>query len=257
MSCDTDIVIACEKESEPIIGRFIPDVKGIDLEHSLNYTKADGIGLEWFYECFTYPKTFYQKGSRPFLEGIVDKYVEANTSDSEKIDQIIKYLDKNLPHPVHLAPDNTVDLLISYPSDRGASEEEILASSYGWCNEQSRVFLALTQIAGIPSRMLFGALPERTGHVLSEVYADGKWGIVDQSTSYVFRDVNGAPVNVLDLKNDQTLLAEITVKYRQAILKDSGRALDKSPFTEGKGFLGISRPTELFYRVGYCNYFIH
>ena len=66
--------------------------------------------------------------------------------------------------------------------DRGMTEEDLLQSGHGWCNEQARVLVALTQIAGLPSRLVFAqSRDSKIAHVVTEVYVDGKWVLVDQT----------------------------------------------------------------------------
>lgn len=246
-----------ETKGEIIKDRTVAPVKGIDLEHAVNFTRETGIGVEWFYTSYTYPRCFYQKGSRPDLEKIVNENIDQNASETEKLNLILVFMDKNLPHAVHLVENCMCELHIPYPPDRGTTEEEILNSGWGWCNEQARVFIALSQISGLPSRLVFTSRPNKTGHVMSEVYVTGKWGLVDQSASYAFRDKSGTPVNVLDMRKSDSLTEEINGLYREAIIKDGKRAKDDRFTREGDGYLAIPNPVELFTKVGYHNYFIH
>ena len=244
-------------KGDPIAERLIPPVSGIDLEQSMNYVREKGIGVNWFYESYTYLKTYYKRGSRPALEAFIDGVVDANAADSTKVDQILDHLKQRLPHPIHVTEDCMCDLHAAYRSDLGMSEEEIIKLGYGWCNEQARVFIALSQIVGMPSRMLFTSLPNKTGHVMSEVYVDGKWGIVDQTSVYAFRDESGQPVNVRDLRENESVRSEMNRRYRSAIVKDAERAVDGRYVCEGTGYSAISTPIDLFHKVAYLNYFIH
>ncbi|HRJ72640.1 MAG TPA: transglutaminase domain-containing protein [Terrimicrobiaceae bacterium] len=63
---------------------------------------------------------------------------------------------------------------------RGLTEEQILSSGIGWCNEQARVFIALCGIRGIAARLCFvfhASLP--LGHAAAEAFVDGRWGFFD------------------------------------------------------------------------------
>jgi len=79
------------------------------------------------------------------------------------------------------------------------TEEDLLRSGHGWCNEQARVLVALTQVAELPSRLVFAHSRDgKAGHVATEVYVDGKWVLVDQTEGLVFVRKDGSPLNVLD-----------------------------------------------------------
>jgi hypothetical protein len=77
-------------------------------------------------------------------------------------------------------------------ADRALLDEELLQSGSGFCNEQARVFTRLCHVAGIPARIvhLFYS-DKRTGHTISEFYADGHWAMADSSWFCVFPAADG------------------------------------------------------------------
>ena len=229
--------------------RYVPPVAGKDLEQSLNYTDARGIPLRWFYESFTYPAVFYKKGSRPRLEKFLARNKVTGKPGLATLEKCVSALVRQMPHYVQLDYEGA--------GNRGASEEELLFSGHGWCNEQARVLVALTQVLRMPSRLVFGSMRIKKGHVVMEVFVDGKWVLVDQTANFVFKRKNGKPVNVLDIKTDKLVAAEMNRLYQAAL--DKGRAAAVRPDLWDKyvpwGFSG--QPCELFWQVGYCNYFIH
>src|SRR6185369_9136064 len=70
----------------------------------------------------------------------------------------------------------------SVRADRNLDDEALLASGCGWCNEQTRVFVRLCQVAGIPARIvhLFGQ-----NHTVAEFHADGRWALADATNIFV------------------------------------------------------------------------
>src|SRR5438034_9937297 len=69
----------------------------------------------------------YRRGSRPTLEAIV----------SALRCPPMQWVRQNVLHP---------NCSTDVPPDRAMTEEQLLASARGWCNEQCRVFIALCQI---------------------------------------------------------------------------------------------------------------
>ena len=141
-----------DQKCPPISARVVPPVAGIDLMQSLSYTDSQGLPLEWFYTAFTYPRVFYRKGSRPHLEAFVAGVVPAPKPDLPTVEAVLDAMNRKLPHFVPLGHNG--------PSDRAWPEEELLESGGGWCNEQARVFIALTQVLGLPSRLVFVSTSE-------------------------------------------------------------------------------------------------
>ena len=240
-------------KSYPLIkDRFVPPVVGVDLEQSLNFVDSTGLDLEWFYTSFTYLKTFYKKGSRPFLEQIVAESVNSTAAPLERVKQCLHLTGNKVKHFSNLG--------FRGPPDRGLSEEDLIRSGQGWCNEQTRVFLALTQICGFPSRVVFASCVEGgqpCGHVTSEVFVDEKWVLVDQTADFIFVDGRGKTVNVLDFKRDVKLRVEVDEKYHQALMRDRQSAKDAAAWDSMVPYGKSTTPTNLFTNVGYCNYFIH
>ncbi|MDX3104617.1 transglutaminase domain-containing protein, partial [Nonomuraea angiospora] len=66
------------------------------------------------------------------------------------------------------------------PPDRALTEEQIVDSGAGWCNEQARVLVALAAVRGIPGRLCFAVHENlRCGHTTVELYLDGGWAFFD------------------------------------------------------------------------------
>ncbi len=230
--------------------RFVPPVAGIDLEQALNYTDAEGLDLAWFYESFTYPRVFYKPGSRPLLEKVVWEQTKANAPAMARLRACVALVATRMPHYIRLGYYGA--------TDRAMTEEDLLRSGHGWCNEQARVLVALTQIAGLPSRLVFAHSRDRkAGHVVTEVYVDGKWVLVDQTEGFVFTRKDGSPLNVLDFRRDSSAWREADGLYKAQHARNRELAKDKSFWDSGHGIAHREHPLELFECVGYHNYFIH
>lgn len=234
----------------PIItDRKVPPVSGVDLEHALNYSGAQGIPLEWFYTSFTYPRSFYQQGARVKLERVVKRKVSAGMSEIEKVLSLLTVFSEEMPHYSVTG--------INGATDRGMSEEDLLESGGGWCNEQARVFLALTQIAGIPSRLVFASIENVGGHVLSEVFIGNKWVLSDQTEAYLFAKKNGSLVNIFDFKSDPVVWQEVDSLYKSRLMQSRLKANSIDFWDKYVPYGLLKNPLHLFDSVGYCNYFIH
>ncbi len=244
---------AAETASPPgrdIRERFVPPVAGIDLEQALNYTDSEGLDLAWFYRSFTYPRVFYRPGSRPYLEQFVWEHTQRDAPDMDRLRACVAVVFERMPHYVLLG--------FNGPPDRALTEEDLLRSGEGWFNEQARVLVALTQIAGLPSRLVFAhSRDNKIAHVVSEVYVDGKWVLVDQTEGFIFSLRDGRPINVLDFRTDAGVWREADALYKARLQRNRDRAKDKSFWDNGHGIARREHPLDLFDCVGYHNYFIH
>ncbi|MCL4206027.1 MAG: hypothetical protein KJ000_26380 [Pirellulaceae bacterium] len=241
---------AAAMQARDIRQRFVPPVAGIDLEQALNYTDSDGLDLAWFYRSFTYPRVFYKPGSRPALEKVVWEQTKADAPAMDRLRACLDVVVQRMPHYILLGYNGA--------PDRAMTEEELLRSGHGWCNEQARVLVALTQIAGLPSRLVFAqSRDSKIAHVVTEVYVDDRWVLVDQTEGMIFIRADGNPINVLDLRTDPDVWREMDAIYKSQQLRNRERAKDKSFWDTGHGIARREHPLDLFECVGYHNYFIH
>jgi len=241
---------AAPTEARDIQQRFVPPVAGLDLEQALNYTDSDGLDLAWFYRSFTYPRVFYQRGSRPDLEKIVQEQTKADAPAMDTLRACLDVVVQRMPHYILLGYNGA--------TDRALTEEDLLRSGHGWCNEQARVLVALTQIAGLPSRLVFAqSRDNKIAHVVAEVHVDGKWVLVDQTEGLIFTRQDGRPINVLDLRTDPDVWREADALYKAQQQRNRERAKDKSFWDTGHGIARREHPLDLFECVGYQNYSIH
>lgn len=233
--------------SDHIINRFVPNVAGIDLEHALNYTC--GVPLLWFYTSFTYPRVFYRRGSRPELEAFLLEHGIDGKKGREDVERLVEAVHRTVVHYSILGKGG--------PSDRGFSEEAILQQKTGWCNEQARLLASLAQIAGFPSRLVFAGMPDKRGHVLTEIFMSDKWVLVDQSAGHLFLGSSGSFLNVLDLSERDDEAVKAGKRYREMLQRERIRAADPGFWDRYVSYGVVKDSLLLFHYVGFHNYYIH
>lgn len=96
----------------------------------------------------------------------------------------------------------------------GGTEKQILERGTNWCADMARVTIVLFKCIGIPARLLYLANPEvaYNGHVITEVFYDGKYGVVDPLNGSAFYDK--IPLNALILMNNPGYLNNYPKEYR-------------------------------------------
>jgi len=131
--------------------------------------------FEYIYsEEFTPLSLHYEPGSRPFLEKELSKIIEDDMSEKEKFIAIIRRCRDNRD-----AANPDLNFL-------GGTEEEMMKRGYTICNEVSRIFVVLCQIAGLQARLVSVHI---AGHMMAEAYVDGKWAWCDPSLgNYMYLD---------------------------------------------------------------------
>jgi hypothetical protein len=175
-------VLAFYGEDEP---RDV-DIAIIDQQLPLTEQTAD-----YLYSEFTPPRPRYTPGERPVLEELVAQVVTDGMGEQDKALALMRRCRDNGQHGQ-----------IPVGSFTGGSEEELLKRGAKMCNEISRVFACLAQIAGLQARVFCSHM---TGHMMNEVLVDGKWWWIDvMKGQYCFND-DGSPASAWDLKRDPSL----------------------------------------------------
>jgi hypothetical protein len=171
----------------------------------------------------------YRQGSRPELERLAAGIT--GHTPTQRVINLMNYAAKTVDHPHYHGP---------LVPDRGMSEEALLASGVGYCNEQSRVFLALCQVLEIPSRLCFLYHANTIcGHVATEVWLEGRWAFFDVSFMVHARLPDGRLAEGRELSGPYRALAHAA--YRPA-LQEYERRLQ--PFVENcQGWRKADRPT--------------
>lgn len=234
----------------PIDRRFVPPVRGIDLEQSLNYLDLQAAGEDFIYEHYTSRRVFYVRGSRPRLEAVA---VAACGSGSQL--EVVRGLARWVAANVKWAGYYQKATGQVLPADTAPTEEALLEVGYGWCNEQARLFCALAQVRGLSARLVFAANHSRRyGHVVAEVLLDTGWLAVDQSLGFVF-DLDGVPVRASRVFHDPSSRAHFSPLYKRMcddLLSELGPGAEKD-----FAMAAAAEPLDGFTDLGYCNYFIH
>lgn len=231
--------------------RFMPGVRGVDLEQSLNYIALDDVTERFAYDRYTGARLPYARGSRPALEKLARRLTGGARGPADKVGRLTAFVATE----VKWAGFFKLETGRALPPDRAMTEEELIESGYGWCNEQARVLCALTQVAGIPSRLVFAAnLRKRYGHVVVEALLPEGWMTIDQSLGYCFR-ARGKPVRASRIWRHPATRACLQPVYR--------RLCDDLIATLGKGILAGSfnmalakDPLDGFADIGYHNHFV-
>jgi len=165
---------------------------GVDVEVIAGQLILNERTAEYIYsEQFTPHKTFYQPGSRPMLERIVEQLTGDLNDDREKALAIMRWVRDNRDR----------GLRGRYRFD-GGTEEELIKRGAIMCNEVSRLYCVLAQIAGLPARLFCSHI---SGHMMTEVLVDGTWWWIDPMKGmYCYKD-DGSPASAWDLKRDPAL----------------------------------------------------
>jgi hypothetical protein len=172
-------------------------VAGIDFWHANHFVVCRQETSAYLYSDYTALRVDYREGTFPTIERAVAHLRGQPTSMSLAIKVLTHVLPEVVKHP-------TVPPCGRWmPPSRGTDDEGLALSGIAWCNEQSRVFVRLCQVLGIPARMIFLFFANgKTGHVSSEFYADGKWVHADPSWFCVFPDAAGVPMSALECHTD-------------------------------------------------------
>jgi len=209
-------------------------VKGIDRLQTLGVIHVCPATEEFLYQP---PRPIrYRRGARPVLEKIA-----ANLNGA---DSAMHWVYAHVGHP-HvtgvLAP------------DRALSEEDLITSGRGWCNEQSRVFIALCEVQEIPARlcMLFHA-SGRSGHVATEVWNGKKWIFYDVTFDLTVPGFEGRDLSGKHRDRAHAAYRPLFEKHYQKMLpefdNDGGWGLKNRPKADRAG--------DMLDTLGICYYWI-
>lgn len=188
---------ACAHWLGRVLGYYGDDARQVDIGIIDGQLPLTAETAPHIYSDFTPTTVNYRRGDRPMLEEVVASVVRPGMSDVEKTLALLRRCRDNaqfgsVPDPGAFC---------------GGSEEELLKRGATMCNEISRVFACLANVAGLPARIYSAHI---TGHMMNEVYVAGHWWWVDVMKGiYAFRD-DGAPASAWDLLRDSTLLERQT-----------------------------------------------
>lgn len=243
---------------EPYIAKGFPgdfdrmiaevSVSGIDRQQTLGQVRVCPQTEALLYEGDYSPTGIaYQRGARPQLESIT-----AAWSDAEpwaRAQAAADWVFEHVLHPHLVAP---------LPPNRAMTEEQIIGSGVGWCNEQARVFIALCEVTDLPARLCFVYHDNgKAAHSATEVLLDGRWCYFDQTFNICVTLADGALAEGRQLSGPQRDLAHLAY---EPVLRDFYQRT--KPFVEdAPGWCQCDRPTpdrggDLLHALGICNYLI-
>lgn len=195
---------------ERVLG-FYGEKGGVDVEIIERMLILNEKTREYIYEGgFTPKRLSYERGSRRLLEETVARIVTPGMPQREAALAIMRRCRDNRDHG------------LGGGDWCGGSEEELLKRGAIMCNEISRVFVCLCQVAGLRARVVCSHI---SGHMMAEAEVDGRWWWMDPMQGcYAFKD-DGSCASAWDLMQDPRLFERQT----RAVWAD---ARPVGPFTE-------------------------
>lgn len=222
-------------------------VGGIDREQSQGMVRLCPETEAFLYDGYSPTRIRYNRGSRPRLEEIAARL--HGTTPRERATAAMAWICEQVKHPHTCGP---------LRPDRAHTEEELIDSERGWCNEQTRVFVALCEVMEIPARLVFLFHEnEVSGHTTAEVYIDGRWAFFDITFNLTVELPDGRLAEARELSGPYRELAHEA--YRPALADYYTRT---HPFVENEpGWNPRERPHvdrggDLLAYIGICNYLI-
>ncbi len=222
-------------------------VAGDDLAHALGMVRICAVTERAIYEGEFSPRHIcYHKGSRPVLETIVQH--GGINPDVETVVTLMGWVHQNVRHAW------TSEVVL--PPDRNFTEEEIISSGTGWCNEQARVFIGLCEVLELPARLCFVFHQDIPfGHAAAEVFLDNRWCFFDPTFDLHVKLPAGRVAKVTELAGPWRPLAHkcYQAAYQRFIPKIASRWRPRFFTTHNAR---PSMPADLLAFQGVTNYLI-
>ena len=119
---------------------------------------------QYIYNEFTPLNVKYKPGTRPILEKKVYSITKDCKSERDKVLKVMRFC-----RDLYKTSDRK---LLFY----GGTEEELIKKGEQLCECLGRLMVGLCEVIGIPGRIVMHVIG---GHIVSEVYFDGKWAYID------------------------------------------------------------------------------
>lgn len=223
-------------------------VAGIDREQTLGLIRLCEQTEAYLYEGDYSPRRIaYQPGSRPQLEAIARALPGDTAYTMAKA--TMQWVYEHVDHPFTYG---------DVPPDRALSEDALIDSGVGWCNEQARVFIALCEVRELPGRLLFEFHANGiSGHTVAEVCIDERWVFFDPTFNVTAQLPDGRPAEGRELRGAfrqsahdayREHLAASYAQFRPSVEDVPGWRTADRPAVETGG--------DLLAELGVCNYLI-
>ena len=206
---------ACRGSIQGTITFYGPDLVDVQIMH--DQVRLCEATADYVYSEYTPLEMRYERGSRPELEKVLDRILADASDERDRVLRILRFV-RDLHEFGPRADEKGLDDLF-----HGGIEEEVIKKGSNMCNEQSRVFCVLCQMAGIPARYVGHYVG---GHGVMEACVEGKWGYFDNRGKY-FLKPDGAFASTWELVRDPSLIdaqpAEVTADLRKGCDMDGTR----------------------------------
>ncbi len=197
---------------------------GVDVEVIDDMLLLTENSVDYLYHDFTALNRTYVPGSRPELEKVLSQIIHKDMSCFEKVLAIMRRVRDNQDHG-----------LASPRIFYGGSEEDLLKRGAVMCNEVSRLCACLCQIAGIPARLFCSHI---SGHMMNEVYVDGKWIFLDAMKGLLPLGSDGHGLSAWEIhlhpdllcRQEQAVFTELRTPEKPLCTDDSDECLLEKSF---------------------------
>jgi len=163
----------------------------------------------WFYGSGAAGTPDYTKGSRPFLEEVVEATAAGCTSDRARAMALVRLIGNPDTSPYRDAKYHGMYGEGYFQRPLGGTEEEVIRKGWHMCNEISRALCFLCQVAGLPARTLFLFTDPLTGvggHAVTEIFFDGKWNLVENNWGIMFLMKDGDFASTVELRDNPEIV---------------------------------------------------
>ncbi len=128
----------------------------------------------------------------------------------------------------------------------GGTEKEILERGTDWCADMARLSAVLLDCLKLPCRILHLANLDLAynGHVVNEVFYEGKWGVIDPIHGFLF--YKEGPVDAAQLQKEPQLLGSYAEDY-QGLYK--GIAINEYDPMDKANDYTVSKANEYYKRL--------
>jgi len=194
---------------------------------------------DFLYRQYTPLETAYEPGTRPKLERHAAMAVCTARTQRDKALALMEWACRKVTCLRGVTPDLVV---------HGGTEEDFLERGFGVCNEVSRVFVTLCQVAGIAARMTFHWTEDgRFGHSLAEAHVEDKWTLFDTEINVSGFAVDGFQANCWELMTDRAAAKAFDELVTRRQLNLIGLAVEGRHYSDFFKVLGLcNHPIEAF-----------